>query len=194
MSRSTVVCTPGLAEPVNDVTPCWTVDEEYDYYGGNVVLPRTGSDESVDSVDVTFSADTVSVVTIGVALQDKCDVPSGTVCDYDDHCYDGQHDENPDYFDCDDPGDFDNYPDVHGFIEPDDYELYHDLHGPDDCGLYSLSRGGAGVMSYLAGVEKGDDYEGKGVVPRTGSVELVNGDMPCWTGDGKSDDKEGNVM
>ena len=79
----------------------------------------TGSDEPVDSVVVTSSADTVSVVTTGVAFQQKCDVPSGAVCD--DYCYDEHYDENPDYFDYDDPGDFDNYPDVYGFIEPDDY-------------------------------------------------------------------------
>ena len=87
-----VVCTPGPAEPVNDVMPCWTGGEEYDDYGGNVVLPRngsdelvnsvvcnTGSDEPVDSVAVTSSADTVSIVTTGLAFQDKCDVPSGSI-------------------------------------------------------------------------------------------------------------------
>ena len=174
-----VVCTPGPAEPASDVTPCWTSDEEYDEYEGNVVLLRTGSDEPVDSVvrttgsnesvnsvAVTFSADTVSVVTTGVAFQDKCDVPSDSGCDYDDYCYDGHYDENPDYFDYDDPGDFDNYPDVHGFTEPDDYELYHDIYGLDDCGLYCICRGEAGGTSYWASVEKGDDYEGNGVLPR----------------------------
>ena len=47
------------------------------------------SDEPVDSVAVTSSVDTVSVVTTGVAFHEKCDVPSGLVCDYDDYFYDG---------------------------------------------------------------------------------------------------------
>ena len=113
--------------------------------GGNVVLPRTGSDEPVrsvvrttgsdepvDNIAVTSSADTVGIVSTGVAFQEKCDAPCDAVFDYD---------ENPDDFDYDDPGDYDNYPDVYGFIEPDDYELYDDLHGPDDCGIYCISRG-----------------------------------------------------
>ena len=53
--------------------------------------------------DVASSADIASVDTTGVAFPEKCDVPSNLVCDYD---------ENPDYFDYDDPEDFDNYPDV----------------------------------------------------------------------------------
>ena len=48
------------------------------------VVRTTGSDEPVNSVAVTYSADTVSVVTTGVAFQDKYDVPSGLGCDYDD--------------------------------------------------------------------------------------------------------------
>ena len=136
------------------------------------------------------------------------------LCDYDDYLYDGHYDENPGYFDYDDPGDFDSYPDVYGFIEPDDYELYHDLHGPDDCGVYSISRGEASVTSYWTGVEKCDDNEGKVVRPRTGShesfdsfvrttgsdelvdsvvrttgpAEPVNDVTPCWTGDEEYDD------
>ena len=43
-----------------------------------------------------------------MAFQEKCDVLSGSVCDYDDYFYDGHYDENPDYFDYDDPGDFDS--------------------------------------------------------------------------------------
>ena len=58
------------------------------------------------TVGVTSSADTVNVVTTSVAFQEKCDVPSGLVCDYDDYFNDGHYDENPDYFDCDGPGDF----------------------------------------------------------------------------------------
>ena len=50
-----------------------------------------------------------------MAFQEKCDVLSGSGCDYDDYCYEGHYDENPDYFD--------NYPDVYGFIEPNNYEL-----------------------------------------------------------------------
>ena len=95
------------------------------------------------------------------------DVPSGLVCDYDDYCYDGHYDENPDYFDYDDPGDFNSYPDVYGFIEPDDHDLYHDIHGPDGCGVYCISWGEAGGTSYWAGVDKCDDYEGNGVLPRS---------------------------
>ena len=92
------------------------------------------------TVSVTSLADLASVVTTGAAFQRKCDVPSGSVCDYDDYCYDRHYDDNPDYFDYDDPSDFDNYPDVYGFIELDDYELYHDLHGLDHCGVYCVSR------------------------------------------------------
>ena len=36
------------------------------------------------TVGVTSLAATASVVTIGVVFQEKCDVPSGLVCDYDD--------------------------------------------------------------------------------------------------------------
>ena len=53
-------------------------------------------------------------------FQEKCDVPSASLCDYADCFYDGHCDENPGYFDCDGPGDVDSYPDVYGFIEPDD--------------------------------------------------------------------------
>ena len=60
------------------------------------------------TVGVTSSADTVDVVTTGVAFQEKRDVPSGSVIDYDDSFYDGHYDENLDYFDYDDPGDFDS--------------------------------------------------------------------------------------
>ena len=49
---------------------------------------------------------------------------------------------------------------MYGFIEPVDYELYHDLHGPDDCGVYCISRGEAGVAPYWTGVERCDDCEG----------------------------------
>ena len=64
-----------------------------------------------------------------------------------------------------------SYPDVHGFVEPDDYELYHDLHGPDDCGVYCVSQGDAGVMPYWTGGEECDAYEGDVALPRTGSDE-----------------------
>ena len=63
---------------------------------------------------------------------------------------------------------------MYGFIEPVDYELYHDLHGPDDCGVYCISRGDVGVMPYWTDVEKCDNYEGKVVLPRTGSDEPVD--------------------
>ena len=69
------------------------------------------------TIGVISSADTVNVVTTGVAFQEKCDVPSGSVCDYDDYFDDGHYDENPGYFDYDD---VDSYLDVYGFIEPDD--------------------------------------------------------------------------
>ena len=36
------------------------------------------------TIGMTSSADTVNVVTTGVALQEKCDVPSGLVCDFED--------------------------------------------------------------------------------------------------------------
>ena len=182
---SSVVCASRPDELVNGVTPCWTDVEECVICEDDVAMPRTGagsdepvasvvrttgSDEPVDSVvhptrsdepvgrvAVTSSADTVSVVTTGVAFQEQCDVPSGSVCDYDDDFYYGHYDENPDYLDYDDPDDFDSYPDVYGFIEPDDYELYHDLHGPGGCGEYCISRSEAGVTPYWTGIEKCDE-------------------------------------
>ena len=72
------------------------------------------------TVSATYLADPASIATTGVASQEKCDVLSGSVCDYDDYIYDEQYDESPDYFDHDDPGDFDSHPDVYGFIEPDE--------------------------------------------------------------------------
>ena len=58
-----------------------------------------------------------------MAFQEKSDVPSDSVCHYDDYFYDEQYNEIPDYFDYDELGDFDSYHDVYGFIEPDDYEF-----------------------------------------------------------------------
>ena len=57
--------------------------------------------------------------------------------------------------------------------------MYHGLHGPDDCGVYCLDE--AGVTPYWNGVEKCDDYEGKVVLPRTGSDEPVDS-FVCTTG------------
>ena len=48
-----VVRTSGPDEPVNGDTRCWTGGGEYDDNVQNVVLPQTGSDESVDSVVCT---------------------------------------------------------------------------------------------------------------------------------------------
>ena len=104
-----------------------------------------------------------------VAFQEKCDVLSGSVCDYEDYFYDGQYDDSPDYFDYNDPGDFDNYslidsyPDVYGFIEPDDYELYHD---PDDCWVYCVARRDTDGTSYWTGFEDCDGFGGAAVLPR----------------------------
>ena len=41
-SVDSVVCIPGPAEPVNDVMPCWTGDEEHDDYGGMLSCPGPG--------------------------------------------------------------------------------------------------------------------------------------------------------
>ena len=49
-------------------------------------------------------------------FQERCDILSSLVYDYDDYC---------DYFYYDEPCDFDGYPDVFGFIGPDEYELCH---------------------------------------------------------------------
>ena len=59
--------------------------------------------------------------------------------------------------------------------------MYNGLHGPDDCGVYCISRDEAGVTPYWNGVEKCDDYEGKFVLPRTGSDEPVDS-FVCTTG------------
>ena len=67
-------------EPVNGVTPCWTGDEEYDDYEGNVVLPQTGSDEPVDSVACTSRPDVpVNGVTPCWTGDKECDVYEGDV-------------------------------------------------------------------------------------------------------------------
>ena len=42
---------------MNGVTPYWTGDEEWDVYEGEVALPRTGSDESVNGVARTSGLD-----------------------------------------------------------------------------------------------------------------------------------------
>ena len=55
------------------------------------------------TVVVTSLANPARVVTTGLAFQGKCDVLSGYVCDYDGYYYDGHYNENPDYFDYDDP-------------------------------------------------------------------------------------------
>ena len=39
------------------------------------------------TVGATYLADPASVATTGVAFQEKCDVLSGSVCDYDDYFY-----------------------------------------------------------------------------------------------------------
>ena len=70
-----------------------------------------------------------------------------------------------------------------------------------------MTVGEAGETSYWAGVEKCDDCEGNGVLPRTGSDEPVDsvvctsgpdepikGETPCWTSDEEYDDNEGNVV
>ena len=54
------------------------------------------------------------------------------------------------------------------------YELYYDFYGPDEYRVYCISRSEAGVTPYWTGVEKCDDYEGKVVLPRTGSDEPVD--------------------
>ena len=127
---------------------------------------------------MTSSADTVSVVTTGVAFQEKCDVPMCvimmTIFMMDIMM------RTQIYFDYDDPGDFDSYPDVYGFIEPDDYELYHDLHGLDDCGVYCISRGEAGIAPYWTGVEimRGMlSYPGPGPMSRSTVLFLLPGLM-----------------
>ena len=62
---------------------------------------------------VASSADPVSVVTAGVAFREKCGdgivIPSYSVCDYDDCCYDGQYDDCLDYYDYDDPDGYDSF-------------------------------------------------------------------------------------
>ena len=91
-------------------------------------------------------------------------------------------------------GDFDSYPDVHGFIDP------------DDCGVYCVFWGDAGVTPYWTGVEECDVYGGNVVLPRTGSDEPVNsvvrttgpdepvnGVTPGYTGVKECDVYEGDV-
>ena len=91
--------------------------------------------------DGMLLADPVSVVTNEMTFQERCDVLSGSVYDYDDYC-----DDSPDYFYYDEPGEFNACPDIYGFIGPDKYELYRCFHGLDDCGAYCVSRRDGGVI------------------------------------------------
>ena len=91
------------------------------------------------TVGVTSLADPASVVITGVAFLEKCDVPSGLVCDYDDYFYDEHYNNKPDYFNYDNPGNFNSYLNMYGFIQLDDYKWYHNLHGPDNCGVHCVS-------------------------------------------------------
>ena len=91
------------------------------------------------TVSVASLADPVSVVTDGVASNercwDSCVIPSDSLCDYDDYFYDRPYDDCPDYYD------YDSFPSGYDYVGPDDYELYHDLHGSDGCGVYCVARG-----------------------------------------------------
>ena len=74
---------------------------------------------------MTSSADPASVVSVGVPFRENCGydvvIPSDSVCDYDDYFYDAHYDEEPDYFDYDDPVAYDGFPSVYGFVGPDDF-------------------------------------------------------------------------
>ena len=126
----------------------------------------------------------------------RSEVPSGSVCDYDDYFYDGDYDDTPDYFDDDDPGGFDNYPSMFGVVGPDNYELHHDLHGPHDCGVYCVSCGGVCVVPYWSGDDDGDMHEGDVALPRAGSDKPVDGSgysVISTSGPGGSGQKEEDV-
>ena len=56
------------------VTPCWTGVEECDVYEGDVALPRTVSDEPVDSVVRTSGPDVSGGPCVG-----DCDICEGAV-------------------------------------------------------------------------------------------------------------------
>ena len=57
---------------------------------------------------MTFLADPVDVITDGMTCQDKIEILSGLLCDYDNYFYDAQYDDHrPDYFNYDEPGDLD---------------------------------------------------------------------------------------
>ena len=57
MPVDSAVRTSGLDELVNGDMPCCTGDEESDDNEGNVVLPQTGSGESVNGVTRTSGQD-----------------------------------------------------------------------------------------------------------------------------------------
>ena len=75
---------------------------------------------------MTFPPEPVNVVTDGMTYQEKIDILSGSVYDYDDYC-----DSCPDYFDYDELNDFD---DVYGFVGPVEYGMSCGLHGQDGSG------------------------------------------------------------
>ena len=129
------------------------------------------------TIGVTSLADPAGVVTAGVAFQEECEVPSGSVCDYDDYFYDGHYNDKPDYFDYDDPGDFDSYPSLVcmallGWIIISCIMI---CIGRMTVGVYCVSRGDVGVVPNWSGDEEGDMYEGDVAPPRAGSDEPVDG-------------------
>ena len=144
-------------EPVNVVTPGVAYQENSVVLGGSVSAYVDYSGDRTKYLDcdelggcdggpgVTLLAEPVEVVTEGMTYQEKIDILSGSVYDYDDY-----YDNCPDYFDNDDPGDFD---DVYGFVEPVEYGMWDGLHGPDGPGgednSYQTGSGDpiAGVVS-----------------------------------------------
>ena len=91
--------------------------------GGNTDSHRIAPDwiARVTSVDFdncsdgTFPSDPSSVDTGGMTYQEKIEILSGTMYDYDDYC-----DNLPDYFDYDEPYDWEE---LHGFDGPVEYGM-----------------------------------------------------------------------
>ena len=125
-------------EPVNVVTPGVAYQENSVVWGGSVsaYVDYSGDPQNYLNCDelggcdgcpgVTLLAEPVEVVEEGMTYQEKIDILSGSVYDYDDYC-----DNCPIYFDYEYPGYFD---DGHGFVEPVEYGMWDGIHGLDGPG------------------------------------------------------------
>ena len=149
------------------------------------------------TVGVTSLAGPASVVTGGVAFQEECEIPSGSVRDYDDYFYDA------------------SLMTINRTISTMMIRVILIVTlvcmallgeiimscilicmGHNDCGVYCVSRGDVGVVPYWSEDEEGDVYEGDVALHRAGSDKPVDGLGYCVIstfGPGGPYDEEGDV-